>query len=195
LTCEETYMLSQFVRKLDPNAVVGIGPVPQRGQDKIFPVGAKDDSPKAFKMYAEKAPNARGVRRVLQAVFGEANVHGYDAFLRKLGLGSGSSDVGAVVVTGNAPADWTSNDLMTALSGKFTVLIDTLLNPLVDRADIVIPGATFAEKSGTYENARNLLQAFEQAIPVIEMAKSEGQIATDPGWQARPHRYRNPDRR
>jgi NADH-quinone oxidoreductase subunit G len=179
LTCEETYVLAQFIRKLDPNAVVGIGPVPQRGQDKIFPIGAKEDSPKAFKAYAEKAPNARGVRRVLQAVFGESNVHGYDAFLRKLGLGSGSSDVGAVVVTGNAPADWTSNDLMTALSGKFTVLIDTLLNPLVDRADVVIPGATFAEKAGTYENARNVLQAFEQAIPVIEMAKSEGQIATD----------------
>ena len=179
LTCEEAYVFAQFIRRLDPNAVIGIGPVPQRGTDKVFPAGMSEENPKAFKMYAEKAPNARGVRRVLSAVFGDANVFGYDAFLRKLGLGSGSSDVGAVIVTGNAPADWTSNDLMTALSGKFTVLIDTLLNPLVDRADVVIPGATFAEKSGTYENARNVLQAFEQAIPVIEMAKSEGQIATD----------------
>jgi anaerobic selenocysteine-containing dehydrogenase len=87
--------------------------------------------------------------------------------------------VGAVLLTGNAPKDWTSQDLITSLSGKFTALIDTLLNPLVDRADVVIPGATFAEKAGTYENAKGRLQAFEQAIPVIEMAKSEGQVAFD----------------
>jgi NADH dehydrogenase/NADH:ubiquinone oxidoreductase subunit G len=43
----------------------------------------------------------------------------------------------------------------------------------------VLPGASFAEKAGTYENAKGLLQAFEQAIPVIEMAKSEGQLALD----------------
>ena len=43
----------------------------------------------------------------------------------------------------------------------------------------ILPGATFAEKAGTFENWKHQLQAFEQAIPVIEMAKSEGQIATD----------------
>lgn len=179
LTCEEAYLLGTFVRKLDPNAIIGMGPVPMVGQDKVFPAGMKEDHPKAFKMHAEKAPNARGVKRVLTGMFGEGHVYSYDAFLRKLGLGTGSSDIGAVVVTGNYPKDWTSNDLVTSLSGKFTVLIDTLLNPLVDKADIVIPGATFAEKAGTFENAKNMLQAFEQAIPVIEMAKSEGQIALD----------------
>jgi NADH-quinone oxidoreductase subunit G len=179
LTCEEAYALGQVIRSLDQSAVIGIGPVPMVGHDKVFPAGADEKSPKAFKMYAEKAPNARGVRRVLEALFGAGNVHGYDAFLRSLGLGSGQSAVGAVILTGNAPSDWTNSDLVTALSGKFTVLIDTLLNALTDRVDVVIPGATFAEKAGTYENARNLMQAFEQAIPVIEMAKSEGQIALD----------------
>jgi NADH-quinone oxidoreductase subunit G len=179
LTCEEAYVLAKFVRMLDPNAIFGVGPVPQVGTDKVFPAGASEDSPKAFKMYAEKAPNARGVRRVLSAVAGEGNVLGYDAFLRKLGLGTGNSEVGAVIVTGNAPSDWTTSDLNTALAGKFVVLIDTLLSSLVDRADITLPGATFAEKAGTYENAKHMLQAFEQAIPVLEMAKSEGQIATD----------------
>ena len=179
LTCEEAFALGRLIKSIDANAVVGVGPVPIVGQDKVFPAGVDENSPKAFKMYAEKAPNARGVRRVLGSVFGDANVLDHAGFLRRLGLGTGSSDVGAVLITGNAPKDWTTQELLTAISGKFTVLIDTLLNPLVDRADVVIPGATFAEKAGTYENAKGRLQAFEQAIPVIEMAKSEGQIAFD----------------
>lgn len=179
LTCEEAFALGQFIKKLDPNAVIGIGPVPVVGHDKLFPLGSKEENPKTFKMYAEKAPNARGVRRALSGLFGENQILNYDAFLRRMGLGSSQSDVGAVLVTGNYPRDWMNNDLLTAFAGKFVVLIDTLLNDLVERADIVLPGATFAEKSGTYENARGLLQAFEQAIPVIEMAKSEGQIAYD----------------
>ena len=179
LTCEEAFALGRLIKSIDANAVVGVGPVPVVGQDKVFPAGVDENSPKAFKMYAEKAPNARGVRRVLSSLFGEANVLDHAGFLRRLGLGTGSSDVGGVLITGNAPKDWTTQELLTALSGKFTVLIDTLLNPLVDRADVVIPGATFAEKAGTYENAKGRLQAFEQAIPVIEMAKSEGQIAFD----------------
>jgi len=188
ITCEEAYVLGLFVKKVDANAIVGIGPVPQVGQDKIFPAGEKEESPKAFKMYAEKAPNARGVKRVLSALFGDANVHSFEAMLGKLGVGSGKSDVGAVVVTGNYPQDWTTSELMSALGGKFVVAIDTLLNPLVERADIVIPGATFAEKSGTFENAKNMLQAFEQAIPVIEMAKMDREmpvvIQSSPGQVA-----------
>ena len=39
-----------------------------RGEDKLYPKGAKADDPKAFRIYAEKCPNSRGVRRVLEAV-------------------------------------------------------------------------------------------------------------------------------
>ena len=42
-----------------------------------------------------------------------------------------------------------------------------------------VHGATFAEKAGSFENARNMIQAFEQSIPCQHDAKSEGQIATD----------------
>ncbi|MBS0196438.1 MAG: (2Fe-2S)-binding protein [Planctomycetes bacterium] len=179
LTCEEAFVLGNLAKRLDANAVFGVGPVPIVGQDKIFPIGAKETDKNAFKMYAEKAPNARGVRRVLAAIAGEGNVLNYDQFLKRLGLGSGASNVGAVIITGNSPTGALGGDLVTAVSGKFVALIDTLQGPLTDRAEVVLPGATFAEKSGTYENAKGVLQAFEQAIPVIEMAKSEGQIALD----------------
>jgi len=179
LSCEEAYLLATLARRLDPKAIFGIGPVPVKGQDKVFPAGAKETDAKAFRMYAEKAPNARGVRRVLEAISGPGTVAAYDAVLARLGKGSGTSDIGAVILTGNYPSDWGTKDLDAALGGKFIVVIDTLLNSLLDRANVVLPGATWAEKAGTFENARNVLQAFEQAIPVIELAKSEGQIALD----------------
>ncbi len=176
LPCEEAYLLARAAREIDPRVVLGVGPVPVSGKDKVFPPGAAEGDPRAFKMHAEKAPNARGVRRVLGA-FGL--VLEYDGFLKALGKGSGVSDVGAVILTGNYPSTWATAELVSALGGKFTVLIDTLAGELSERADIVLPGATWTEKSGTFENARGMLQAFEQAIPVIELAKSEGQIAMD----------------
>ncbi|MBX3383785.1 MAG: (2Fe-2S)-binding protein [Phycisphaeraceae bacterium] len=177
LTCEDAFALAAFARKADPNAILALGHVPFVGTDKVFPAGAREDDPKAFKMYAEKAPNARGVKRVLDSFGGE--VLTYDQLLPRLGAGTGSSDINALIITGNYPADWVANDFLAALAGKFVVLIDTLLNTLVDKASVVLPGATFAEKAGTFENARHVLQAFDQAIPVIPMAKSEGQIALD----------------
>ena len=53
------------------------------------------------------------------------------------------------------------------------------LSPLIKCADVVIPGATWAEKAGTFENVNNRLQAFERAIDAIDYCKSEAQIALD----------------
>lgn len=177
LPCEEAYLLAKLARRLDSKAVLAVGPVPVNGQDKVFPVGAREDDPRAFKMYAEKAPNARGVRRVLKALGGQ--VEEYDTFLRALGKGLGASDIGAVLVTGNYPSDWVTDDFEKCLGGKFTVLLDTLATRLTERADIVLPGATWVEKSGTFENARGMLQAFERAIPAIDGTRCEGQSALD----------------
>lgn len=177
LSCEEAYLLAKLARRLDPKAVLAVGPVPTHGQDKVFPIGAKETDPKAFKMYAEKAPNARGVRRVLAAFGGQ--VEEYEGFQKALGKGLGASDIGGVILTGNYPSDWATDDFQKCLGGKFVVLLDTLLSPLCDLADVMLPGATWVEKSGTFENARNMLQAFEQAIPPIEACKSEGQLVLD----------------
>jgi NADH-quinone oxidoreductase subunit G len=172
LPCEEAWALAKLAKAIDPSCVLAVGPVPFHGEDKTFP----PNDPKGFKAYAEKAPNARGVRRVL-STFG--NVLSYEQLLSSLGKGSGRSDIGGVILTGNYPTQWATDELVNSLGGKFVVLIDTLFSNLVDRADVILPGATWAEKAGTFENARNMLQSFHQAIPVIEVAKSEGQIALD----------------
>jgi NADH-quinone oxidoreductase subunit G len=179
ITCEEAYLLARAALEIDPGCVFGIGSVPVRGQDKVFPPKADENGPRSFKLYAEKAPNARGVRRVLSAVAPGGKVHEYDQFLGALGKGTGSSSVAGVVVTGNYPANWVTPDLASSLGGKFVVLIDTLANELCDRADIVLPSVTFAEKSGSFENAKGMIQSFEKAITAVDTARSEGQIALD----------------
>ncbi len=176
LPCEEAYLLATFACAIDPKAILAVGPVPTSGQDKVFPVGANENDKKAFKLYAEKAPNASGVRRVLSAL---GSVLEYADFLKALGHGTGQSDVGAAILTGNYPSDWVTSELASSLAGKFVTLIDTHTGSLMDQAQVVLPGATWVEKAGTFENARGMLQAFEQAIPVIELAKTEGQLAMD----------------
>ncbi len=175
LSCEEAFLLGRLARRLDEQAMLAVGPIPRGGQDKVFPPGAKEDSPKAFKTYAEKAPNARGVRRALEGVMAPSHVATYEALLDMLKRGN----VGAVVLTGNYPSEWATEELKNALKGKFVGVIDTLGSDLLEHARVVIPGATWLEKAGSFENARGMIQAFEQAIPVIELAKTEGQIALD----------------
>ena len=162
LSCEDAYLLAKMILEHEPDTMLAVGPVPHDGQDKTFPGG--------FTMYAEKAPNARGVKRVL-AGFG--NVLDFESFLERIG------NFNTLLITGNYPSDWVTPDLVSACTGKFTVVIDTLPTKLAASADVLIPGATWIEKAGTFENVNNRLQAFERAIDPIDYGKSEAQIALD----------------
>jgi NADH-quinone oxidoreductase subunit G len=198
LSCEDAFLLLETVRGLDPRAIVGMGPVPVSGQDRVFPPG----DPNGFRVYAEKCPNRRGVERVVRAVTGSAPV-AFDRFVRALR----DANIGAAIITGNYPSDWASDDLVDALGASgpgaggvggngardggrgehggggatFVLLIDTLAGRgrLAGRADVLLPAAAWVEKAGTFQNARDMLQAFEQAIPPPEGCRAEGQIALD----------------
>ena len=162
LSCEDAYLLAKMILEHEPDTMLAVGPVPHDGQDKTFPGG--------FTMYAEKAPNARGVKRVL-AGFGK--VLDFESFLEQIG------NFNTLLITGNYPSDWVTPDLVSACTGKFTVVIDTLPTKLAASADVLIPGATWIEKAGTFENVNNRLQAFERAIDPIDYGKSEAQIGLD----------------
>ena len=178
LSCEDAYSLAKLALSIDPRATLALGPVPISGKDKTFPPA----DPNGYKVYAEKAPNARGVKCVIDAMTSAgkgmaADIHQFIAALR-------SGQIGAAIITGNYPSDWATADLLNACRGSgaakpFVVLLDTLASPLTDAADVVLPSCTWLEKAGTFENARNMLQAFEQAIPPTEPSKPEAQIALD----------------
>ena len=168
LSCEDAFHLARYALSVDPDALLALGPVPVNGQDKTFPGG--------FTIRAEKAPNARGVRRVLEALAGGkpvANAQGFEQALA-------SGQYGAAIVTGNYPSNWVTPSMASALKGVDTVVaIDTLPNAVTAMATVVLPGAVWVEKEGSFENATNRLQGFEQAIEPVEFAKSEAQIALD----------------
>jgi len=166
LTCEDAYLLARLVTDQSEKVTFAVGPVPRVGQDKTFPSG--------FTVRAEKAPNARGVRRVLEKF--SANVVDYDAFVGQL---RGTATFDTLLLTGNYPSDWVTDDFLEAIGDRTVVLIDTFPTKLAERAEVVIPGATWAEKAGTFENVNNRLQAFERAIDAIDYCKSEAQIALD----------------
>ncbi len=179
IPCEEAYLLCDYVRHWHENpadAILGVGPIPVEGEDQTFPPGVAADAPNAYTIHAEKAPNARGVQRILKALAaldGNEPTASYDEFLKKVKAAE------AVIITGNFPSAWATKDLTKALTKKFVILIDTLPNEVSKKANVILPAATFMEKAGTFENANHLIQAFERAIQPIEGTKSEGQILTD----------------
>ncbi len=169
LTCEDAYWLATMIRAVDANALLVEGPVPMVGQKQTFPGG--------YTIYPEKAPNARGVRRVVEQVCGFGNVIKYDESIDR--LFSADESIGGVVFTGNYPSAWVSDELSGGLGERLLVLIDTLPNKLTERADVLLPAATWCEKAGTFENIHNRLQAFDRAIRPLEWARPEAQIALD----------------
>ncbi len=46
-------------------------------------------------------------------------------------------------------------------------------------ADIILPGASFLEKSGTFTNGERRVQAVRQVVAPQEGAKADGQIIVD----------------
>lgn len=174
LACEEAYLLGWLVRRLDTQAILAVGPIPRQGQDKTFPGG--------YTIYAEKCPNSRGVRRALTiaaAQIGSSDrpVLSFEEFCQT--LSDKTTRIAAAIITGNYPSPWVTPELSAALARKFLILLDTLPSELSAKADVLLPSVTWTEKSGTFENIRGMIQAFEQAIPPLPGARSEGQIALD----------------
>lgn len=185
LSCEDAYLLGKMIRMVDPQALLAVGPIPRHGQDKAFPSG--------YTIHAEKCPNSRGVRRALELLtsstgktFGEVSesspaaaggVISFEQLIER--LKDPDAGISGILLTGNYPNSWVSKDLLSAIKKKFTVLLDTLASDLSSQTDVLLPAATWAEKAGCFENADCLIQSFQQAIPVLEMAKPEGQIALD----------------
>ena len=64
LTVEEAYLLAKYVRSIDPQAMLALGPVPVVGEDETFKNG--------FTIRAEKCPNRRGVEEVVAALHAAA---------------------------------------------------------------------------------------------------------------------------
>jgi len=161
LTVEEAYLLAKYVRAIDPAAVLAVGFIPVDGAEERFPNG--------FTIRAEKCPNRKGVEAICSRL-GEGLLNWGD-FL------SQADSFGAVWVTGGYQASWHDAPVVDRLAGVKTLIVqDCLPSPLWDAATYQVPGATFAEREGSYVNAQDRLQSFRWAIRPPAGVRTEGQL-------------------
>jgi NADH-quinone oxidoreductase subunit G len=172
LTVEEAYLLATYLKGLSPSSVLALGPVPREGTDQTFQPdqikGRTGDTsfvvPRPFTIGAEKCPNRRGVTAVLEHF--EGKVIGYDELLKRVASG----EFKGLYAASAAIDPWIEEADSEALRRELTFLVveDTNVTPLAVRADVVLSGATFAEKAGCYVNAQGRLQYSEAALPPRE---------------------------
>jgi NADH-quinone oxidoreductase subunit G len=163
LTCEEAYLLATYVRGIDPEAILVLGPVPTSGEDESFPSG--------FTIRAEKCPNRRGVEEVIVGMTKEFVM--WEDFVRRLSDGT----IDAVWVTGGYKTDWNDETSAKQLAAiPLLIVQDTFASPLWDQATYQIPAATFAERDGSYVNHADRLQCFRWAIRPPAGVTTEGQL-------------------
>jgi NADH-quinone oxidoreductase subunit G len=163
LTVEESYLLCQYVRQLDPQALLAMGPIPVVGDDEKFPNG--------FTIRAEKCPNRRGVEAILARWQGE--VITWEDFLLRFQ----NETPGGLWITGGYPVDWIDETTASHLAGVPLLIVQDLFpSPLWERATIQLPGVATAERSGSFVNHQGRLQAFEWAVRPPAGSVAEGQV-------------------
>jgi predicted molibdopterin-dependent oxidoreductase YjgC len=87
----------------------------------------------------------------------------------------GAGRVAGLVVLGANPVRCgITEDLLARL--ELLVVIDVLPNPATAVADYLLPGATWAEKRGSYINGKGRLQRFSMAVPPCGEALPDWQI-------------------
>ena len=162
LACEEAWLLVKFARTVSPNAKLVLGFLPTSGRDENFKKG--------FTIKAEKAPNRRGVERVLKDA-GEMM-----DFARFAQLADGGR-IHAAYISGGYP----TAEMIEAGVGEMSkipglVVHDLFPSRVSAAASIVIPSAAWTEREGSFVNCDGILQAFERAVRPIAGVKADGQF-------------------
>ncbi len=167
LTVEEAYLLAKYLRSVDENAALVLGPVPSEGEDESFPNG--------FTIRAEKCPNRRGVQAVLEHFTGK--VQTLDDLLPEIEAGK----FDAVWVSGGyTNSDWVDETTAEQFASVKTLVVQDLFNsPLIQQADYRLPSAAFAEREGSYVNFADRLQSFRWAVRPPMGVRTEGSLL----WQ------------
>jgi NADH-quinone oxidoreductase subunit G len=157
LSNEENFRFAQLLRTL------GVGNV------DVAVVSGNSDN---FLIKAEKAANARGARDMgLQPASGGL---GLPSILDAAAKG----EIRVLYVCG--PDLWQTTDrqqLEQALATVECLIVqDIARSPLAERAHVVLPSLTFAEKSGTFTNVAGRVQRLHRAIAPPEGQLSDGEI-------------------
>lgn len=179
LTCEEAYLFAKYLKGLSGQVRLALGPVPVIGEDDSYPKDRRGNpvQPVKFTIRAEKCPNRRGVEEVLRHFQGE--VVGFDEVLRSAGEGR----VKALYLAASYPPrgeGWVTAQQAAALQSVPLVIVqDLFATPASAVAKYVVPGASWAEKDGTFVNHAGLAQAIRAAVHSPGGCRTDGQTFND----------------
>lgn len=172
MTIEEAYLLASYLKQLDARVRLVLGPVPMVGTDDMYPKGPKGEAPEAgkvkFTIRAEKCPNRLGVEAVLRHFEGQ---------VISVAQVAAKADATSWYFVGGYQHGWVDESIDRGV-GKPSLLIvqDLFPSPLSDRADIVLPSGSFAERDGTYVNHSGLAQTANAAVRPPADTRSDGRI-------------------
>ena len=137
--------------------------------DLVVPLGDTDD----FLIKAEKAANGRGARDVGV----QPGAGGKAAADILAACAAGEIKVLYVVGSADLLAVHGEESVLRALAEVETVIAqDANRSALTDRADIVLPGLTWAEKDGSFTNHAGRVQRIRQAMTPTEGALTDGEV-------------------
>jgi NADH-quinone oxidoreductase subunit G len=182
-TVEEAYLLGEYIRSIDPEALIGVGPIPVSGEDESFANN--------FTIRAEKCPNRRGVEQVAAGF--EGDHVDWDTFLERL---EQDDSIQTIWFVGGAPNNATSPNNATELPDeqvavlrrrKLLVVQELFPSKLFESADFQLPTVAFAERAGSFVNYGDQLQTVDWAIRPPTGVYTDGQLY----WrlQTRPGLY------
>ena len=173
--CEEAFLLAKYLKSINKQITLVLGPVPVIGEDDRYPKGPKGEPPAAgktkFTIRAEKCPNRLGVAAVLKHFQGE--VLRFETIAERLN----TKKLDGLYWVGGYPDAGLDASLLSRLAGLSTLIVQDFMNsPLTDMATIVLASATFAERQGTVVNHSGLAQVVQQSIRGATDVRPDGRL-------------------
>jgi NADH-quinone oxidoreductase subunit G len=175
MTCEEAFMLASYLHGHSPKVRLALGPVRVEGDDDQYPKDfyGRVKEPVKFTIRAEKAPNRRGVSMVLD-YFGARSAFG-DVIAQ-----AAAGELEMLYAVGGDPTGWLDAKQAEALAKPELVVVqDFMPSALVDQADYVLTGGSFAERDGCFVNYKGLAQEIHRSIRSPDGARPDGRILWD----------------
>jgi len=168
LTNEEQYLLGRLVTDGVSGARVALRQKVDAEGDVAFKSG--------FTIRADKSPNSRGATEILGAL-------GLSFIAEeKIWDDIKGAAIKALLFFGGDPRDAFTEQEKDALRGlEFLVVQDILTSDVSQAADVVLPGAAFIEKDGTFTNAGGRVQRISAGLTPPGDARPEWQILADLG--------------
>ena len=173
MSCEEAWLVVQFVRQVAPESVLVMGHVPSEGEERRFPVGFTNGQAK-FVIQAERCPNRRGVELILANAGG--TVIDFAAFVER----AGSGDFAAAWISGGYPGEWITKEWAKAMA-KIPLIVahDLFPSALTEAAAVILPACPFVEREGSFMNHAGRLQTFRRALTPLSGCRQDGQFLAE----------------